>query len=214
MAADTLWSAIVPMKDSRKAKSRLGGEPALRRQLAVAMARDTLNTVVSTVGIQTVVVVCDRQEDAGCFALPGVRVVVRQGLALNDAILAGAALARGGRDNQNLAVLPGDLPYLQSCELEAALAWSSGVSSACVADRTGRGTTLLTARAGTNLAPEYGEDSLARHRLGGAIEVDVPAWSGLRRDVDVPEDLTLNGAIGPRTRRLIEQLRQQSVGVT
>jgi 2-phospho-L-lactate guanylyltransferase len=202
---EALWRVIFPMKDTRLAKSRLGGVPRERRRLAIVMARDTLCAAVHASYVEGVVAVCDREEDVECFALPGVTVVVRAGLALNDAILAGAAVARADSHDRNLAVLPGDLPYLRSAELDAALANSAGFPSACVGDRTGRGTTLLTARAGTDLAPAYGVDSLALHRERGAVELGIPAWSGLRRDVDVPDDLAVTYALSPRTRRLMEK---------
>jgi 2-phospho-L-lactate guanylyltransferase len=197
------WWVILPMKDTRLAKSRLGGAPGERRQLAIVMARDTLCAVVNASRVEGVLAVCDREEDFESFALPGVTVVVRPGLSLNHAVRAGAELLRAENPARNLAVLPGDLPYLRSTELDAALDRAAGFAATCMGDRTGRGTTLTTARSGTDLVPSYGVDSLARHREAGAAEVCTPAWSGLRRDVDLPEDLTITYALGPRTRRVM-----------
>jgi len=177
---------ILPMKDTRTAKSRLGGAPEERRQLAIEMARDTLGAVVSASCVDGVVAVCDRDEDVESFELPGATVVVRPGLSLNEAVRAGAELVRADDASRNLAVLPGDLPYLRSTELEAALRRAARFAATCMGDRTGRGTTLTTARGGIDLVPSYGVDSLARHREAGAVEVGAPAWSGLRRDVDFP----------------------------
>ncbi len=205
MSDQVRWWVILPMKDTRVAKSRLGGAPGERRQLAIVMARDTLCAVVNAADVDGVLVVCDREEDVESFALPGVTVVVRPGLSLNEAVLAGADLLRAEDPTRNLAVLPGDLPYLRSSELEAALRRAAGFPATCMGDRTGRGTTLTTAQAGTDLAPAYGANSLARHRESGAVEVGTPAWSGLRRDVDRPEDLTVGHALGTRTRRVLER---------
>lgn len=203
---------IVPMKDTRLAKSRLGGAPGERRQLAIVMARDTLCAAVNASCVEGVVAVCDREADAESFALTGVTVVVRAGLSLNEAVIAGAAFVRAEVPARNLAVLPGDLPYLRSTELEAALERAAGFAATCVGDRTGRGTTLTTARGGIDLNPSYGLDSLARHREAGAFEVGIPAWSGLRRDVDGPEDLAVTYALSPLTRHLMERRLLQSVG--
>lgn len=206
------WWVILPMKDTRLAKSRLGGAPGDRRQLAIVMARDTLCAVVNASRVEGVLVVCDREDDVESFALPGVTVVVRPGLSLNEAVLAGAELLRAEDASRNLAVLPGDLPYLRSPELDAALGRAAGFAATCMGDRTGRGTTLTTARAGTDLVPSYGPDSLARHREAGAVEVGTPAWSGLRRDVDLPEDLVVTYALGARTRNAMERSVLQPSG--
>ncbi len=207
------WWVIIPMKDTRLAKSRLGSVLGDRRQLAIGMAQDTLCAVVGASRVEGALVVCDREADSEAFALPGVTVAALPGLSLNEAVLAGADLLRAEEPSRNLAVLPGDLPYLRSAELDAALARAAGFASTCTGDRTGRGTTLTTARADTDLLPSYGADSLARHREGGAVDLGTPAWSGLRRDVDVPADLSVTYGLGPRTRHaLTEQLALQHTG--
>jgi 2-phospho-L-lactate/phosphoenolpyruvate guanylyltransferase len=205
MTSTTRWSVIVPMKNMEHAKARLGDTPGYRRQIAILMARDTLCAAANATGVEAVVVVCDREEDTESFALPGVTVVVRPDLDVNQAIRAGLALVRAADDDVNVAVLPGDLPYLRSSELDVALRSAARTPRAVVGDRTGHGTTLLTARAGVELLPHYGPDSLARHMETGAAELSVPAWSGIRRDVDVQSDLALTPALGYRTRALLEK---------
>lgn len=201
------WWVVVPMKDTRHAKSRLGGSSGTRRQLAILMARDTLRAAVNADRVEGVLVVCDREEDVESFALPGVTVVVRPGLGLNDAIRAGADLVRAEGAERNLAALLGDLPYLHSRELDAALSRASAHPSTVVPDRTGGGTTLLTARGGTELCPRFGPESLGRHVKAGAVPAELPSWSGLRCDVDVSTDLVMSAALGLRTRTLLEDRR-------
>ncbi len=201
------WWVVVPMKDTRAAKSRLGGSPDDRRQLAILMARDTLSAIVGAAFVEGVVVVCQHEDDIESFALPGVSVVVRPGLDMNQAIVEGARLVREQRPGADVAVLPGDLPFLRSSEVEVALAAAGGVSRAVVGDRSARGTTLLTARCGHDLNPRYGPDSLARHREAGATELSLPTWSGIRRDVDLDRDLGRTPALGRRTRALLERRR-------
>lgn len=206
MTTEAAWGVVVPVKDTREAKSRLGDIDGDRRQLAIAMAQDTLSAVAGAARVGRVVVVCDRAEDTELFAGEGVTTVVQKGSGLNEAILAGAAALRAaGIDH--VAVLPGDLPYLHSDELDAALARAAAFPSACVGDRPGRGTTLLTARHGTELLPRYGVGSLARHREAGVVEISVPVWSGLRRDVDVRADLALVDGLSERTRQVVESRR-------
>jgi 2-phospho-L-lactate/phosphoenolpyruvate guanylyltransferase len=205
MAAHSTWWVIVPMKDMTRAKTRLAESRGQRRQFAIVMARDTLCAVVNADAVEGVLVVCEREEDVESFALPGVSVVVRPGLDINDAIRAGVALVRFGGDSRNVAALPGDLPYLSSSELDVVLERAASVPRAVVGDRTGRGTTLLTARTGVELEPRYGPGSLAQHLDTGATQLSVPAWSGIRRDVDLQSDLAPTPALGRRTSALLDQ---------
>ena len=205
MNAPIRWWVIVPMKDTRRAKTRLGGPHDARQQLAIAMARDTLHAVTHASCVDGALVVCQNEDDIALLWLPGVTVIVRETLGVNEAITAGATtLATEGHPG-NVAVLPGDLPYLRSAELDVALSRASDLDSACVPDRAGTGTTLLTARTRHNLHAAYGRDSLRAHREGGAVELSTPVWSGLRRDVDVPEDLVTDASLGCWTRGLLER---------
>lgn len=197
------WWVIVPMKDTRRAKSRLGGEPGARRQLAITMARDTLHAIVEAHRVAGVVVVCDREDDVISYQSPGVTVIAAAGCGLNEAIRAGEAALRGTDPLSNVAAMPGDLPYLHPDELDVALAMAGTTQRACVADWSGGGTTLLTAPRGMPLTPAFGPDSRNAHRASGAVELAVPAWSGLRRDVDVAADLTLDVALRHRTRAVV-----------
>lgn len=197
------WWVVVPMKDLAQAKTRLAVTGSRRRQLAIVMARDTLCAVVGAVAVEGVVVVCQREKDVDSFALPGVTVVARPGLDINCAICAGVALARCGRARANVAALPGDLPYLRSSELDVVLDRAASVQRGVVGDRSGTGTTLLTAVAGVELEPRYGPGSLSRHIEAGATRLNVPPWSGIRRDVDVRSDLASTPALGRRTSALL-----------
>ena len=201
------WWVVVPMKDTRLAKSRLGGEPGERRQLAITMARDTLSAIAEADRVEGVIVVCDREDDVASYQVPHVTVVVAADAGLNDAVRAGAAAVRAADVTRNVAAMPGDLPYLHPDELDVALAKAGVTQRACVADRSGLGTTLLTAPRGLPLDPAFGPDSRNAHRASGAVELVVPAWSGLRRDVDLPSDLTSDVALGSRTREVLSSRR-------
>lgn len=102
MAEPECWWVIVPMKDTRRAKSRLLlGAPGRRRQLAIVMARDTLCAATNAVLVDgvvddAVVVVCEREEDVESLSVPGVSIVVREGMTLDEAVAAGSAVVRTG----------------------------------------------------------------------------------------------------------------------
>ncbi|MDN5893459.1 MAG: 2-phospho-L-lactate guanylyltransferase [Nocardioides sp.] len=204
MGTNPMWWVVVPLKDTHRAKSRLGGDPGERRRLAIAMARDTLDAVRQASLVAGVVVVCDTDADVEVFTMSGTSVVVSDRSGLNGSIGFGADVVRSRSASRHLAVLPGDLPYLRASELDMALGRAAGVESGCVADRPGTGTTLLTSRAGVPLRPAYGGGSLQAHRAGGAVELGVPAWSGLRRDVDFRDDVTNDAAMNAHTRAMVQ----------
>jgi 2-phospho-L-lactate guanylyltransferase len=205
---DLRWWIVVPMKRIDQAKSRIGRSQGDRRRLAVMMARDTLDAAVNARSVAGALVVCQRAEDVESFVLPGVRVLACPGLQINEAISAGVEVLRADVPMANVASLPGDLPYLSSAELDGALSQAAHAPRAVVGDKEARGTTLLTARGGTDLAPAYGPSSLRRHQDSGAIELRLPPSSGIRRDVDTMSDLVPSESLGRRTRAVIHTVRQ------
>lgn len=200
------WTIVVPLKSSARGKSRIELDPALRRRLAVAMALDTVTAAAAADGVLTVLVVVDDPADGDQLAaIPWVRIVRSRTPGLNQAIADGLhAVGHDASSVENVAdgpgpvaVLPADLPSLAAMELSEALAAAVPHRSAVVADRQGTGTTLLTAAGAHHLQPRYGSESLRRHVAGGAVLLDLPVTSGLRRDVDQIDDLA--GVRGPRT---------------
>ncbi len=213
---------VVPVKELRRAKSRLvaavAGLPGsdadrdrARRDLALALARDTLRAVTGA-AIRRVVVVT--AEPAGPLGVvpegsaadadrgPTVEIVDDPGGGLNAAVRHGAEhLRRTTRGRAGLvAVLQADLPALRPAELDAALSRAAaviaaGAGGAFVADHTGTGTTLLVGAPGRVLRPRFGVGSAAAHAAGGAVALD-GAWPGLRTDVDTPDDLLRVRALG------------------
>lgn len=94
----------------------------------------------------------------------------------------------------NIVALQGDLPALQTQELNEAIAAARQHRRSFVADRLATGTAALFAF-GCPLDPRFGSDSSARHRSSGAIEL-TGAWPGLRCDVDTPTDLAAARRLG------------------
>jgi 2-phospho-L-lactate guanylyltransferase len=190
------WVLLVPVKSTRVGKSRIQLPPDRRARLALAMALDTVTAVASAAGVDRVVVLVDDESDGTRLAsVPAVTVHQASAQGLNAAIAEGLSLPAVA--GHAVAVLPADLPSLRSAELDAALRAAGGVAFAVVADRQGTGTTLLAARDPALLRPHYGPGSFAAHVAAGAVPLVVPAESGLRRDVDVLDDL--RGVTGPLT---------------
>jgi 2-phospho-L-lactate guanylyltransferase len=197
------WTVVVPVKGTASAKSRFGGPADARAALARAMALDTVEAVLRARRVTAVIVVTG-SDDAAQFESLGARVVrEKPGAGLIGAIGVGITHAGEG----NVAVLLGDIPALDHAELDAALAAAADVERAMVPDAEGTGTVLTTARAGVQHVLAFGSGSNAAHRAAGYVPLDVPATSGLRRDIDTPEQLASlpPAELGPRTRALVER---------
>lgn len=165
----------------------------------MAMALDTITAAARCGMVLTVV---EDAEDARAFdSLYGVRVHRTVVTGLNESIHDGLKSIAGTDALGRVAVLPGDLPGLQSAELAAALVSCATHRFAAVADHQGVGTTLLAAVDAATLVPHYGPDSFRRHLAAGAIAIDLPAGSSLRWDVDTAADLGV--AVGPFTREVL-----------
>lgn len=185
MLPSSSWTIVVPVKGTAAAKSRFGAD-ARRLGLADAMA---LDTVESALRIAPVLVIGGPGLPT-TFAELGATVMLEEpGDGLNGAIARALATVSGPA-----AVLLADLPALRPDELAAAL-----LTDVMVADAEGTGTTLITGR-----VPAFGPGSRERHLALGYRELDIPASSGLRRDVDSPEALAAipRDLLGPRTLRL------------
>jgi 2-phospho-L-lactate/phosphoenolpyruvate guanylyltransferase len=209
MAPDNLlsWSLVVPVKVLARAKSRLVGlADEERTALALAMAADTVAAALASPSVRAVIVVTDDPLVRDTLSALGALVTAdRPGAGLNAALAFGAQLAAARWSDRGLAALTADLPALATAELTTALNSASAVTQAFVADAAGTGTTLYAAGQAAAFCPRFGPRSGDSHRLAGAAELDLPAISGLRQDVDTLADLRIAASIGvgPRTARIL-----------
>jgi 2-phospho-L-lactate guanylyltransferase len=203
------WTVLLPLKNLARAKSRLHHPD--RGRLALAMAVDTVTAVLTTseelvAGVS--VITSDPAVESALASAPELPATARHrlvvlpdtpGAGLNPALAHGAAVAGERWPGRPLAALSADLPALRPAELRRALLAASSHARAVLADAAGTGTVLLTAAAGTALAPAFGPRSNEAHRRSGAVDItaalgsDVP---GLRRDVDTLEDLDEARSLG------------------
>ena len=186
----TEWTVVVPVK-STGAKTRFGAGD--NRELALAMALDTVSAALAAPGVARVIVVT-----SASFPLAGVDIVPDPGTGLIGAITAGLDGVSGAT-----AVLLGDLPALRPSELGAALEAAAGHPLSIVADADATGTALAAATPGHSHALAFGPGSRAAHVAAGYVELE-GAWPGLRRDVDVAGHLD-GLPLGPRTATLLHR---------
>jgi 2-phospho-L-lactate/phosphoenolpyruvate guanylyltransferase len=197
------FTLLVPVKDARSAKTRLGDVgAAARADLMGAFARDAINAARRT-SLVEVVVVGDAAALAPLLEGIDVRVVADEGDGDLNAALSRAA-DRVARTDRGIAVMLADLPCLRTSDLETALSYAvAPARRTFVADAAGTGTTLLATPAGTDLDPRFGPGSAAAHLASGAHPT-TGALTSLRLDVDTTADLAraLRLGVGPETARV------------
>lgn len=190
---------VIAVKRLADAKTRLAPvfSAATREKVVLAMLIDTITAASAVPAVRAVTVVTPDETAADAAGGLGARVLsdpTPDGHRdpLNNAITAAEAEVRG--ETANVVVLQGDLPALQSHELEAAIAAARRHPRSFVGDRHGTGTSALFSF-GVALDPHFGADSAQRHRRSGALEL-TGAWPGLRCDIDTPDDLLVARRLG------------------
>lgn len=194
------YSLLIPVKDGRNAKSRLGiGDEGQRAQLMAAFATDAVTAATEVPGVRVYVVGDGSVLGAVLAGLP-VTLLPDEGEGQLNRALARAS-SRISDDGAGTAVLLADLPCLRAADLAAALA--DGEDRRFVADAAGTGTTLLIAPAGSGLDPRFGPGSAQAHLDSGARALTDPLAS-LRLDVDTTDDLeaALRFGVGVHTARV------------
>ena len=201
---------IIAVKRLAAAKTRLAPvfSAPTREKVVLAMLVDTLTAAAGVAALGSITVITPDDAAAAAAAELGAGVLADptpdgDSDPLNNAIAAAERAVAGSF--ANVVVLQGDLPALQTRELAEAIAAARHHRRSFVADRLATGTAALCA-CGSELDPQFGPDSCARHRRSGAIEL-TGAWPGLRCDVDTPADLAAARrlGVGAATARAIAQ---------
>jgi 2-phospho-L-lactate guanylyltransferase len=199
----------MPVKRLSAAKTRLGLDPADRADLALAMALDTAAAALGCPDVARLVVICDDPRAGAELAALG--AIIEPDLpdaGLNPALAHGIEVARGLAPGDGVLVLSSDVPTVTATELAGILDEASRVDRSIVSDLDGTGTTVLLARGGVPVTPQYGPGSAAAHAAAGHVRVP---GRGSSRDVDTVADL--RAALGaadpdaaPRTRQVAVRL--------
>lgn len=179
---------VVPVKSLASAKSRLCAGPTplpdgVRRRLALAFACDTVTAALACDLVRLVRVVTDDLDAAAALTALGAQAYADGGHGLNAAISAATASLQG-----RVAVLCGDLAALTPGTLELVLRDAAHADRAVLADRSGRGSTILTALSARQLVPHFGEASLQAHLACGHAPLPTSA-DRARLDIDTVDDL-------------------------
>ena len=225
------WTVLLPVKVLAQAKSRLAvlaGER--RRELALALASDTVSAVVACPEVARVIVVTSDPVAGPRLSSLGARVIPEAPRAARRPrrpaepaaepgrqpapAQRGAAARRGG----GVAALAGN--RARGADGRPARA-APGRAGRGAARGVGRGRPRRSCRTppawarrctrscpARQFRPMYGGASRARHAAGGATELALDGIAGLRQDVDTPDDLRAAVAlgVGPRTAEVAAEL--------
>ena len=188
-------AAVVPVKPLTEALGRLADmlDPPRRRALQAAMLADVLGACMHASRIGTTYVVT---ADAGAATIAGGAGAVliadlRPPRGINPAVARGQYRAREG-GHERLLILTADLPQVTPEALDGIIDAGESVPVTLVPSRSGTGTNAMVLSPPDALAPEFGEDSLARHvaRADAAgVAYQIVEAARLATDVDTPEDL-------------------------
>ena len=195
-ATSERWAIVVPVKRLAVAKTRIGLDPDVRMELALAMATDTIRAAADCAAVEVVVAVCDDPEAIAALREAGAVVVADEPDAgLNPALEHGAS-AGVVPSGMGVAAVAADLPALRSQELADLLRLAAGHPASIVADASGAGTTVFAASDRTVFRPIFGADSRFRHVAAGAADLTALAGASVRRDVDTLADLADAALLG------------------
>jgi 2-phospho-L-lactate/phosphoenolpyruvate guanylyltransferase len=203
-------AAVVALKQSPYAKSRLHVPAPLRRRLAWTMALDTLSALAPAV--TAILVVSDQPALQARLARAGIDALVhpepdRGGL--NAALAEGSAELRR-RGHRVVLACVGDLPALQTPSVERIVGAATGLGRSFLADASGVGTTMLIAD-DVDLRPIFQGRSAAAHHNSGAVGLTAERLgeplADARRDVDTEVDLEIAWSLGlgPHTAALVDR---------
>lgn len=193
------FTAIIPVKQFIRSKTRLSDDPLLRASLAKAFARDVVVATRQSCMIESIVLVTSEKgeqvlgPDHGSVVSDGdIHVVADRSWStndsLNDALWRGAAWSGRYRPDNPVVIIPADLAAITAGALDEALAIATTVETAYVVDAEGTGTTLSTALDARDLHSLYGPNSATHHHLIGYSPLD-RVDVRLRQDVDTLADL-------------------------
>jgi 2-phospho-L-lactate guanylyltransferase len=203
------FALLVPVKDGRGAKTRLGeiGDRG-RAELMAAFARDAI-TAARRTSLAEVYVIGDPVALRPIVDGLDVHVLPDEGGGdLNEALR--RAADRVARPDRGVAAMLADLPCLLTGDLEEALSDKlTRDGRAFVADAPGSGTTLLIASPGRALDPRFGHASALAHADSGATPLTGDLRS-LRLDVDTTDDLddAVVLGVGSHTKQVVARLNR------
>jgi 2-phospho-L-lactate guanylyltransferase len=199
-----VW-AVIPVKELGAAKQRLAGalDPALRRELALAMLEDVLECVAAVPQLAGIIVATVDQQAAALAARHGA-AISREDAALGHIEAVAAVARRLASDGAAMLTLPADIPLVRPADITRLLAACGEAPAFAIVpahDRLGSNAVLC---APADLVPlRFGGTSFVPHVVAARAQGLNPLILDLPRvalDLDEAADLAAFLAIPSRTR--------------
>ena len=199
-----LW-LVTPVKPFDESKSRLAAvlSQAERAALSRALLARTLRVAQDSGRFTELLVVSRADAALAAAAASGAQTVRERRAGLNDALRQACAQAcHAGADAA--LILPADLPYLTTGDIDLVLAAAQPGIDVVLAPSQDGGTNALLLRLPRRLPLCYGPTSFQRHQQAAAalgLTVAVCTSANLAFDLDRPEDWEVLQAGGTSLRR-------------
>ena len=199
-----LW-LVTPVKPFDESKSRLAAvlSQAERAALSRALLARTLRVAQDSGRFTELLVVSRADAALAVAAAAGAQTVRERRAGLNDALRQACAQAcHAGADAA--LILPADLPYLTTGDIDLVLAAAQPGIDVVLAPSQDRGTNALLLRLPRRLSLCYGPASFQRHQQAAAargLTVAVCTSPNLAFDLDRPEDWEVLQAGGASLRQ-------------
>ncbi|WP_417622371.1 2-phospho-L-lactate guanylyltransferase [Parasphingorhabdus sp.] len=181
------WQVLVPIKQGRDGKSRLGpmmgGEA--RSDLAERMAAHVLGVLQECFDLSQITILAPRRPEGweGGWTQDEAR-------GLNAELTAW----RGKQENRAILIIHADLPLLSAEDVQSIIEAAED-GAAMATDRAGQGTNALAIADGRPFTFSFGADSRALH-CQQYPEMPVVRRDGLMADLDTPDDAEFVSARG------------------
>jgi 2-phospho-L-lactate guanylyltransferase len=207
---------LVPVKNFGDAKQRLS--PVLgqaeREALARAMLEDVLQAIAGVRPRQAVAIVTgDSWAEQAARSL-GFEIISDPSNESETAAIQMATAVCASRGEDSTLVIPGDIPLIQSGEIEQVLAAAPAEGMVLVPAWDGRGTNAVLRRPADLFPLRFGNDSFQPHLEAAQLtgkECVVLNLAGIALDVDTPADLVqlLDASGNTRSQDLLREWGHQ-----
>ncbi|MFC4314608.1 2-phospho-L-lactate guanylyltransferase [Steroidobacter flavus] len=193
MSAST-W-ALVPLKSSERAKSRLAGalDAEQRRRLFFSLAERVISALTASKSVDAVAVVTSSHKVAAfARSIGAVPIMQEADVGMSPALDLALQILQTMQP-QRVLMVPGDLPLITARAVDAIFeAQLSSEHVVLAPDRRREGTNALLCSPPKVLAPRFGADSFARHlsaARSAGIATSVIESEELALDLDCVDDL-------------------------
>jgi len=196
MPKTDIW-AVIPVKDTSKAKGRLANlvPKHLRPGLSLAMFEDVLDEISKTKDLSGIVVVTIDSAASSIAKQYGARIFSDEPQGGHTAVIAAAARRLQNEGCEGMLQIPGDIPLITKNEVSLILSnYQPAPSFAIVPSHDDRGSNAILVSPPCAVPLTFGENSFVPHLSAAKknnINPQVIRIPRIARDIDCAEDVRI-----------------------